>query len=205
MSGEPVVVQLNWEDPVTGESRYASRQLPVAIGREASKMPARLEHLPVSHLELEHQQVSRCHAIISMTNRQLYISDQSANGTFLNGRPIQQTGQLFTPKDTIRIGPFKMTAVIVDRTDTNSTELNREYSHVAKMETGQAPNAVLGWLLGGVVLLLVGVGLWIAAQALLNQAQPTVEPAPESSLNPANIAAGDDVSSERLSPTEKRH
>lgn len=186
MSGEPVVVQLNWEDPVTGESRYASRQLPVAIGREVSKMPARLEHLPVSHLELDHQQVSRCHAIISMTNRQLHISDQSANGTFLNGRPIQKTGQLFTPKDTIRIGPFKMTAVIVDRADTNSTELNREYSHVARMEAEKAPNAILGWLVGGIVLLLVGIGLWIAAQALLNQAQPTVEPAPESSLNLSN-------------------
>ena len=125
MSGAPVVIQLSWQDPVTGESQYASRQLPVAIGREASKMPVQLEHLPVSHLELDHQQVSRCHALISIVNRQLYIADQSANGTFLNGRLIQQSGQALTPKDTIRIGPFKLTAVIVDKADANRSEERR--------------------------------------------------------------------------------
>lgn len=187
MSGESLVIQLNWQDPVTGEAQYASRRLPVAIGREADKMPVQLEHLPVSHLELEHQQVSRCHALISMVNRQLYIKDQSANGTFLNGRPIQQTGQTFTPKDTIRIGPFKLTAVIVNSTDANSTELNRDYSHMAKGEIGAEPNAILGWLLGGVVLLLMGIGLWFAAQALLNQARPTIESPPEESSNLSNM------------------
>ncbi len=190
MSGKPVVIQLNWEDPVTGESQYASRQLPVAIGREASKMPTQLDHQPVSHLELEHQQVSRCHAIISMVNRQLHISDKSANGTFLNGRVIQQTGQTFTPKDTIRIGPFKLTAVIVNNTDANSTELNREYSHIAKSELATEPNAILGWVLGGVVLLLLGIGLWFAAQTLLNRARPTIEPDPaESSLPHPEVGA----------------
>lgn len=179
MSGEPVVIQLSWQDPVTGEAQTASRQLPVAIGREASKMPAQLEHLPVSHLELEHQQVSRCHALISVMNRQLYIADQSANGTFINGRLIQ-SGQPFTPKDTIRIGPFKLTAVIVSNADANSTELNRDYSHMAKAEA--EPNAILGWLLGGGVLLLLGVGLWFAARALLNQARPKPAPPAESSL-----------------------
>ncbi|MEM9267039.1 MAG: FHA domain-containing protein [Cyanobacteria bacterium P01_F01_bin.13] len=177
MSGKPVVIQFNWEDPTTGASQQASRQLPVAIGREAVKMPTVLEHLPVSHLELIHQQVSRCHAVISMVNRQLYITDQSANGTFLNGRPIQQTGQMFTSKDTIRIGPFKLTAVIVGNTDANSTELNRDYSHLAKAQMGSAePNAILGWLVGGVVLLVTGIGLWFAARTLLDKAQPSIEP-----------------------------
>ncbi|MEM1253924.1 MAG: FHA domain-containing protein [Cyanobacteria bacterium P01_H01_bin.21] len=182
MSGEPVVIQLNWEDPETGEAQYASRQLPVAIGREASKMPKELQHQPVAHLELIHQQVSRCHAVISLVNRQLHISDRSANGTFLNGRPIQKAGQTFKSKDTIRIGPFKMTAVIVSSTDANSTELNRDHSHMANSEMATEPNAILGWLLGGGVLLLMGIGLWFAAQTLLNRARPTVEPA-ESSLN----------------------
>ncbi|MEM9809233.1 MAG: FHA domain-containing protein [Cyanobacteria bacterium P01_D01_bin.56] len=175
MSAEPVIVQLNWEDPVTGESQYASRQLPVAIGREAGKMPVQLEQLAVSHLELVHQQVSRCHAVISMVNRQLLIADQSANGTFINGRLIQKTGQAFTSKDTIRIGPFKITVAVVNRSDANSTELNREYSHVAKAEVGTEPNALLGWLVGGVVLLVLGVGLWFGAQALFNKARPSVD------------------------------
>ncbi|MBX2863159.1 MAG: FHA domain-containing protein [Leptolyngbyaceae cyanobacterium MAG.088] len=182
MSGKPVIIQLNWEDPVTGEAQHVSRHLPVAIGREASKMPSQLEHLPVSHLELIHQQVSRCHALISMVNRQLHIADQSANGTFLNGRLIPQTGQTFTPKDTIRIGPFKLTALIVDSADNNSTELNREYSHAAKnSEMPTEPNAIFGWLIGGGVLLLMGAGLWFAAQVLLNNARPSLEPE-ESSL-----------------------
>lgn len=186
MSGEPVVIQLSWQDPVTGEAQSASRRLPVAIGREAHKMPVQLEHLPVSHLELEHQQVSRCHALISVVNRQLHIADQSANGTFINGRLIQPNGQPLTPKDTIRIGPFKLTAVIVNNTDGNSTELNRDYSHVAKAEMGAEPNAILGWLLGGGVLLLLGVGLWFAAQALLNQARPTLKAPADSSLTSPN-------------------
>ena len=194
MSGEPVVIQLSWQDPVTGEAQTASRQLPVAIGREASQMPMQLEHLPVSHLKLEHQQVSRCHALISVMNRQLHIADQSANGTFINGRLIQQSGQLFTPKDTIRIGPFKLTAMIVSNADANSTELNRDYSHMAKAEGGTEPNAILGWLLGGGVLILLGVGLWFAAQALLNQARPTLEAPADSSLtvpnNKANTKTG---------------
>lgn len=182
MSGEAIAIQLSWQDPDTGESQYASRQLPVAIGREASKMPVQLEHLPVSHLELEHQQVSRCHAVISMVNRQLYITDKSANGTFLNGRLLEQGGEVLTPKDTIRIGPYKLTAVVVNSKDANSTELNHDYSHVAKGELSAEPNAILGWVLGGGVLLVLGIGLWFVAQALLNQARPTLETEPESSL-----------------------
>ena len=181
MTGKPVVIQLNWQDPVTGESQHASRQLPVAIGREAGKMPTQLEQLPVSHLELVHQQVSRCHAVISAVNRQLYILDQSANGTFLNGRPIKQSGQVFTSKDTIRIGPFKLTAVIVDNTDANATELGGDYSHLAKVETAAEPNTILGWLVGGVIFLVMGIGLWFAAQALLNKARPDIQPEPSTS------------------------
>ena len=180
MSGEPVVIQLNWQDPVTGASQYASRQLPVAIGREASKMPVQLEHLPVSQLELNHQQVSRCHALISIVNRHLHITDQSANGTFLNGRLVRHSGQAFTPKDTIRIGPFKLTAVIVNSADANSTELNRDHSQMAG-ELAAEPNTIFGWLLGGAALLLLGAGIWLAAQALLNQARPE-PPANSSSL-----------------------
>ncbi|MEL6129009.1 MAG: FHA domain-containing protein, partial [Cyanobacteria bacterium J06628_4] len=114
----------------------------------------------------------------------------SANGTFLNGRLIQQSGQMLTPKDTIRIGPFKLTAVIVDKADANSTELNRDYSHMAKGELTAEPNTILGWLLGGGILLLLGIGLWFAAQTLLNQARPKPESPAESSLNISNMEIG---------------
>ncbi|MEM6256593.1 MAG: FHA domain-containing protein [Cyanobacteria bacterium P01_D01_bin.156] len=185
-------MQLNWEDPVTGNSQYASRQLPVAIGREADRMPTQLEQLPVSHLELEDKQVSRCHAVISVVNRQLFITDKSANGTFINGRLIQQTGQIFTTKDTIRIGPFKITATVVNSADANSTELNREYSHVAKAtaDAGTEPNALLGWIVGGSVLLVLGIGLWFGAQTLLNRARPTAEPASSQSFLELRVVNG---------------
>lgn len=194
MSAEPVIVQLNWEDPATGESQYASRQLPVAIGREAGKMPVQLEQLPVSHLELSHQQVSRCHAVISMVNRQLFIADQSANGTFINGRLIQKTGQVFTAKDTIRIGTFKITVTVVNKADANSTELNREYSHVAKAgmgASGTEANALLGWIVGGVVVVLLGIGLLVGARTLLNRTRPSVEDSPQSRLDMPLLFARD--------------
>ncbi|MEM8808967.1 MAG: FHA domain-containing protein [Cyanobacteria bacterium P01_G01_bin.38] len=194
MSGEPVVLKLIWEDPLTGNSHSASLQTPIAIGREAAKMPTRLGNQSVSHLELVHQQVSRCHALITLVNRQLHIADKSANGTFLNGRPVRQDGQVLTAKDTVRIGPFKITAAILNTDESNSTELNRDHSHLAKAEVGANPNVILIWVLGGGVLLLMGVGLWFIAQVLLKQARPQIDaPAPEpmsleSSLNISNLS-----------------
>ena len=61
-------------------------------------------------------------------------------------------------------------------------QLNNEYSHVAKGELSAEPNAILGWVLGGGILLVLGIGLWFVAQALLNQARPTLELEPESSI-----------------------
>ncbi|MBE7381712.1 MAG: FHA domain-containing protein [Leptolyngbya sp. SIO1E4] len=183
MSGEPVVIQLSWEDPVTGQSHRSSLQAPIAIGRESARMPEQLGNQPVSHLELVHKQVSRWHALVTVVNRQLHITDKSANGTFLNGRPIRQDGQIFTPKDTLRIGPFKITAAVVNDGEADATELNQDRSHLAKPGTGANPNTILVWLVGGGILLLMGLGLWAAARALLDQARPQVEPpSPESSI-----------------------
>ncbi|MEO0455718.1 MAG: FHA domain-containing protein [Cyanobacteria bacterium P01_A01_bin.114] len=197
MSGEPVILKLIWEDPLTGNSHNAALQLPIAIGREAAKMPAQLGDQSVSHLELVHQQVSRHHALITLVNRQLQITDKSANGTFLNGRPVRSGGQVFTPKDTIRIGPFKITAAILNADEANSTELNRDHSHLAKTEAGTNPNAILIWLLGGGILLVLGAGVWLIAQVLLNQARPTVDPVTEPTsgtyLNIADISSGVEV------------
>lgn len=180
MSDEPVVIQLSWEDPVTGQSHRSSLQAPIAIGREASRMSKDLGNPPMSHLELGHKQVSRIHALLTIVNRQLYIIDKSANGTFLNGRLVPQDGQVFTPKDTLRIGPFKITATILDSDETNATELNPEHSQLEKPQMEANPNTILIWLVGGVILLLMGVGIWMTARALLDRARPTIEPEPTS-------------------------
>ena len=181
MAGESVVVHLSWEDPVTGKSHRSSLPPPIAIGREAAKMSQQWGNQSVSCLELSHNQVSRHHASITVVNRQLYVTDKSANGTFLNGRRVRQNGQFFTPKDTLRIGPFKITAAIMDADSTGSTELNLDQDPLVKPEAATNPNTILIWLVGGIILLLLGTGLWIAAQALLERARPEVE---SSSINP---------------------
>jgi pSer/pThr/pTyr-binding forkhead associated (FHA) protein len=189
MSGDPFVIQLSWEDPTTGEPIQASFQAPIAIGRESSQMPEQLGSQRVTHLELVHKHVSRWHALITIVNRQLYITDKSANGTFLNGRRVPKNGQAFLPKDTLRIGPFKITATISSAGDTVSTELNPENSRVSKVEMGPSPNAVLIWLVGGVILLLIGGGIWLVARVLLNEARPEVDPdSPDSSLRISEVA-----------------
>ena len=176
MSGEPVIIQFSWVDPVTGQPHHSSLQTPIAIGREASQMPDKVGNQPVSHLELDHKQVSRWHALITIVNRQLHITDKSANGTFLNGRLVRQNGQVFTSKDTLRVGPFKITAAVVSHDETNATELlNRDNSHFAKTGGDASPNAILVWLVGGLILLLMGGGIWLAAQTLLQRARPTID------------------------------
>ena len=176
MVDEPVVIQLSWEDPMTGKSHRTALPVPVAIGREPAKMLEHWGDQPVSCLELAHNQVSRYHAVITVLDNQLYITDKSANGTFLNGRRVRSDGQFFTRKDTLRIGPFKITASVVDSDTTGSTELNIDQEPLVKPVRNANPNTILVWLLGVIILLLLGVGIWGAAQVLLERFRPSVSP-----------------------------
>ncbi|MGF1524477.1 MAG: FHA domain-containing protein [Leptolyngbyaceae cyanobacterium] len=184
MLDEPVVIQLSWEDPMTGKSHRTALQAPVAIGREPAKMSEQWGDQSVSCLELAHSQVSRYHASITILHGQLYITDQSANGTFLNGRRVRADGQFFTRKDTLRIGPFKITAAIMDTDTTGTTELNLDQEPLARPARKADPNAMLVWLVGAVILLLLGVGIWATAQLLLEQFRPSV---PSSSTGSADV------------------
>ena len=176
MPNKPVLIQLSWDDPTTGTPHHSVFQAPVAIGRETAQMPDILGNKPVAHLELDHKQVSRYHALIRVVNHQLQITDKSVNGTFLNGRPVRQDSQIFTIKDTVRIGPFKITVELVKDRETNATELSLERNYLAKTQTGTNPNAIAVWLIGGLVLVVLGWGFWAIAQLLLKNARPTVEP-----------------------------
>lgn len=175
MAEAKTLIQLRWEDPDTGMMKEPVLQVPVAVGREAPQMPEQWGGVSVTKLELPHKQVSRFHALITTINEQFYIIDKSANGTFLNGRLIQQDGQPFSSKDTLRIGPYKITAAIAREGFTNSTELNLDYNPVASSSSGIPKNAVLVWGIGIVVLLLMGVGSWKLAQTLLEQSRPQIE------------------------------
>lgn len=183
MSGLPVLIRLSWDDPTTGASCHSVLQTPVAIGREAGQMPDQFGLQTISHLELDHKQVSRYHALITVINGQLHVTDKSANGTFLNGRPVQPDGQFLTVKDTLRVGPFKLAVDWVHDRETNATELNPDRSQVVKPDLVSSPNTILIWLAGAGIFLGLTVGMVAIARILINQARPSIEPDPnESSL-----------------------
>jgi hypothetical protein len=174
-------VQLTWEDPVTGELQQPVLVPPIALGRETHQMPERLGEKAVSRLELPHKQVSRFHALITLADRQLYITDRSANGTYLNGRLIEKGSQPLSSKDTLRVGPYKIIATLTQFDDSNSTELNvREQTHYAQGNPLQK-NTLLMWLVGLGVLLLMGLGVWFMATTVLEQLRPRVPEAEQQS------------------------
>ena len=172
MPDETVLVQLKWEDPDTGEFHSLSFEPPIAIGRESPQMPDQWGNQPVAHLEMPHRQVSRFHALITLVNRQLYVTDKSANGTFLNGRLIQPDAQPLSSNDTLRIGPYKITAALVRHRDTSSTELNLDYSQVEGAKSSPNANSMLIWLAGIAVLLLMGLGTWGLFRMVLERSRP---------------------------------
>ena len=171
MSSEPSFIQLSWEDPTMG-SRSATLQAPIAVGRDLDQMPTQVSGQALSHLKLDHKQVSRYHALITVTNQRLYVTDKSANGTFLNGRSVSRDGQSFSTKDTLRVGPFKITASILRDGATNATELNPDRSQYTSGGANAGPSTVVVGLVGVAVLLIMGLGTWAIASGLLEQARP---------------------------------
>lgn len=173
MSTEPIYVQLMWEDPVTGELQQPLLTPPIALGRDISQMPEQLGEQAVSRLVLNHQQISRFHALITVTNHHLYITDQSTNGTFLNGRPIRQGIQPLSSKDTLRIGPYKITATLKRESELDATEQNREQTNFGK-PSAFPKNTLMVWLMGAGVLLFMSVGAWILVSTVLKNSRPQV-------------------------------
>lgn len=178
MSAEPLYVQLTWEDPVTGKSQQPLLAAPIAIGRDTEQMPEQLGEQPVSRLELADKQISRYHALITVANRQLYITDQSTNGTFLNGRPIRPGLQPLSSKDTLRIGSYKMTANLIRHGDLDATEQNREQTNLSGPANALQKNSLVVWVVGGAVLLFMGGGAWLLGSTLLERSRPRVPATP---------------------------
>lgn len=104
-NSEPLRIQLSWEDPATGEQRSPVLGVPIALGREFSRMPAELGGQRVSRIVLHSEQVSRYHALIEMESGGLVVTDQnSSNGLWVNG--IRQKRCLIANGDTLQIGPY---------------------------------------------------------------------------------------------------
>ncbi|NET33615.1 MAG: FHA domain-containing protein [Cyanothece sp. SIO1E1] len=176
MPTESIYVQLMWEDPVTGELQRPLLAPPIALGREIDEMPENLGIESVSRLALNHKQISRFHALITVANEQLYITDRSANGTFLNGRSLHRGSHPFTSKDTLRIGPYKITATLMRENELSATtELTmREHTNLLQSSNPLTKNTVIVWLIGAGLLLLMSSVAWFVVNQLLEKARPQI-------------------------------
>lgn len=184
MSAEPNHIQVTWEDPTTGELRQPVLVAPVAIGREQDQMPDQIGSQSVSRLTLPHRQVSRFHALITVSNGQLYVTDRSANGTFLNGQLLRQGSQPISSKDTLRIGPYKITASRVRSQELDViTELTvHDYTQITRTASPMAKNTLLIWAMGIVVMLTMCVGALVSVRLLLERSRP--QPSSPTSMAP---------------------
>ena len=111
MNSAPLRIQLSWDDPVTGDRRSPTLNVPIALGRDFKGMPAQIQGHSVSRMVLNSLEVSRFHALIDQGSKGLVVIDQnSRNGTFVNGTRsgVNQPVSLANG-DTLQIGPYPVT------------------------------------------------------------------------------------------------
>ncbi|MEO0971300.1 MAG: FHA domain-containing protein, partial [Cyanobacteria bacterium J06639_18] len=98
-------IQLNWKDPITGETRDPRLTPPIAFGREFVRMPPEYQGQRVTRMLLNHDEVSRFHALLEWQHNQLVVNDQgSVNGIYVNGEQLQHS--VINSGDTLQIGPY---------------------------------------------------------------------------------------------------
>ncbi|MFM7559241.1 FHA domain-containing protein, partial [Cylindrospermopsis raciborskii] len=109
-------IKLVSENKITQEQVEQVFNLPIAIGRDLSALPPNLNNEPVSPIVLldNNRQISRFHAQIRLNNNRVYLEDQSSNGTKVNGKLLVKQGQVLNTGDTIVIGGYTITVVILE-------------------------------------------------------------------------------------------
>ena len=101
-------IQLSWKDPATGETRNPQLTPPIAFGREFVRMPTEHQGERVARMLLNHDEVSRYHALIEWQKNQLVVTDQgSINGIYVNGQQLKHS--TINNGDTLQIGPYIIT------------------------------------------------------------------------------------------------
>ena len=191
MAMEPLYVQLTWEDADTGITQQSLLQPPIALGRDGAYLPNDLDDQPVSQLQLPHRQVSRYHALITVGNQQLFLTDRSANGSYLNGQPVRGERVSFTHGDTLRIGPFKITATVVNPSDmetTESTHLNALNAPSVEASKPMLQKTALIWGVGMVILVGMAVGVWWIVGYALQRVRPQTPTSPRSQQGRSSAA-----------------
>ena len=110
-------IELIWENPETKKNHQQKFALPLAIGREATRIPDQYQGQPLSKAVFSSTQVSGYHALIYLDDGQLKIRDFSTNGTKINGQLIHQSSKSNAPDpsialinqgDVIEIRPYKI-------------------------------------------------------------------------------------------------
>lgn len=187
MLADPVQIKLSWKDPITGELQEPVLEVPIAFGRELNEMPASLGDKTVSRVVLNSKKVSRFHALITCDNQQLSIADRSANGTFVQKRQLYQTSIPLNDRDTIRLGPYKITITLMSDYDPEDTEINTSLttsSLASPSAFWQQPWVTV--TMGTILVLLMGAGAWVLASNLLEKYRPQAPqtPSPTSQNSP---------------------
>jgi hypothetical protein len=96
-------IQLTWIDPNTEERREPLLEIPVAIGRNFSKMPSEINGRRVSRVVINDDLVADYHALIDWHNQELMIIAQDTNmGINVNGL-LMNNGKL-NNGDRLKIG-----------------------------------------------------------------------------------------------------
>src|SRR5436305_9103219 len=92
--GHNSLIRLTWNDPATGEFQEQTAPLPISIGRATENT-----------IVLNSQQVSRLHARLEQSDRDVVIADQgSSNGTFVHEQRVSRA--VLKDGEAFGIGPF---------------------------------------------------------------------------------------------------
>ncbi len=100
-----------WEDPATGERKEPLLTIPIALGREFTRLPETIDGNRVCRIVLNSLEVSRYHASIEVEQDRLIVVDRgSSNGIIINGQ--KQTHAQVSPGDIIQIGNYQIAIAI---------------------------------------------------------------------------------------------
>ncbi|MFM6076517.1 MAG: FHA domain-containing protein, partial [Dolichospermum sp.] len=106
------------ENKLTQEQEEQVFNLPVAIGRKESQLPAVINGETVSPVVLDsNKQISQFHAQITLENNQLYIEDKSTNGTRINGQKLLKERRTLNSGDILGIGDYTITVILPNDND----------------------------------------------------------------------------------------
>ena len=119
-----ISVQLSWLEIATNQPQRLRLSLPIAIGKEATSLPERLDGNQVEQVILSDRSVSRYHALLIFEQGNVVVIDQnSTNGMLVNGVLIDRSRELrkvLSSGDRLTIGRYEI-AIAFDLPSTKQT------------------------------------------------------------------------------------